>query len=773
MQLHFIIFYSFIINCVNLWSNQLTGTVINKIDSHPVEFANVILLSSADSSFLAGTYTKADGFFSFDKLDKDTYILKISYIGYEEYIRDVFLPQEPNDTVIIELSRLTENLNEVVIASKVPPFQMNNNNLIANVSTTLLNSVGTASDVLQRIPGIVMEDGKITVFGKGEPVVYLNNRKVRDNQELERLESSEISTVELFTGPSAKYDAEGRAVLLIKTKKNPNGFSAQLVERIRQGNHTGDNENVTVSYTKDNLILFASGYHQYGKMTVDENHHIILHSERQWEHNINMPAYKYSNNSRQVSAGFDWTPNKRHAIGGQYLFYTLKHVSPSQTNSITYLDNAPYDESFQETFLKEDRYQHSLNSFYKGDFNERVSLRFDVDYLKTHNNRAQFTEEISNPENRTINTFSQTDYDLYAGKLMNSYRTDAGLLEFGGEYGYIAGNGSMLNPEKYTGDNIYSNSEQKTAFFISYSHKFGNIQFDAGLRYEHTQEKFTEDSVKTPIIDRKYDDVYPNLSVSKKIRNVDLSIALNKRTQRPTFSQLNGNTFYVNRFVFQKGNPYLKKTDIYDINCKAIFKNFYWNVGYTYEKDPVTFYYQKQEANSNGILSTFANFSRYQELNSKFNFNSKIAFWQPNYTVGIRKPFFSTDYGSQKLTYDQPDYFFRAYNDFILPESFVLSCNFRYQSDCAYYYIKLQSQQQFDLGLRKSLFENRIRLNLEFYDIFNWVKEQNFRHLNNFDWNTDKKRETRYVLLSITYLFNNYQKKYRGGSAAENDINRF
>lgn len=728
-----IILLSFIINYNILYASDLSGFVKDSITHHPVEFANVILLSSADSSFMAGTYTKADGFFSFDKLDKDTYILKISYLGYEEYIRDVFLPQEPNDTVIIELSRLTENLNEVVVTSKVLPFQMNNNNLIANVSTTLLNSVGTASDVLQRIPGIRMEDDKIMVFGKGEPVVYLNNRKMRDNQELEKLESAEISTVELIINPPAKYDAEGRAVLLIKTKKNQDGFSAHLVERIRQGNHTGDNENASVSYTKDNLTLFASFYRQYGKITVNENHHIILHSDRQWEHNINEPAYLYSNNSRQISAGFDRTLNKRHAIGGQYLFYTLKQVSPSQTNSITYLDNAPYDESFQETFLNEDRYQYSLNAFYKGDFNERFSLRFDFDYLKTHNSRTQFTKDISGLENRTVNTFSQTGYDLYAGKLINSYRTDAGLLEFGGEYGYIAGNGFMLNPEKYTGDNIYSNREQKAAFFISYSHKFADIQFDAGLRYEHTQEKFTEDSVKTPVIDRQYGDVYPSLSISQKIGNADLSIALNKRTRRPTFSQLNGNTFYVNRFVFQKGNPYLKKTDIYDINCKVIFKNFYWNAGYTYEKDPVTFYYQKQDAVSNGILSTFANFSRYREFNSTLNFNSKIAFWQPNYTLGIRKPFFSANYNSRELTYNQPDCFFRAYNDFILPKSFVLSCNFKYQSDYNYYYIKSQSQQRLDLGLRKSLFDNRMRLNLEFYDIFNREKEQRFIQLNNFN----------------------------------------
>ena len=30
-----------------------------------------------------------------------------------------------------------------------------------------------------------------------------------------------------------------------------------------------------------------------------------------------------------------------------------------------------------------------------------------------------------------------------------------------------------------------------------------------------------------------------------------LSLAFNKRTHRPSFSQLNGNVVYINRFVFQ------------------------------------------------------------------------------------------------------------------------------------------------------------------------------------------------------------------------------
>jgi hypothetical protein len=752
---------------------SISGKIIEESTQTPLAYANILLLSLPDSAFVSGTTSSEGGLFQFDKVNNGKYLLKVLYIGFETKLITVDVAANPVDLGNISLKE-SNVLREVVITSKTPPFQSGNNGgLIANVSTTLLSTVGTANDVLQRMPGIILEDGKIKVFGKGAPVVYINNRKVRDNQELERLESSEISTVELITNPGAKYDAEGRSVLLIKTKSKSDGFSAQVMERIRQGNHLGDNENVSVSYTKNNANFFASYYHQYRKSDAEENHHILVNSDTIWKHDLSMPSYINTNHTQQVSAGLDWTLNKKQAVGVQYQLYTRKYEVPIEINALTYLNEDIYDELFSKTITKESPRQHLVNAFYTGDFSDRFSLRFDFDYLKTHNNKDQFTEESSNLENRTINTFSKTDYDMYAGKLVNSYQSEIGLIEFGGEYNNIAGSGYVLNPENYTDNNIFTNKEQKAAAFINYSQSFGDIKFSAGLRYEFTHEEFTEDSIKTTIIDRTYHDIYPNISISKKIKNVDLSLVFNKRTRRPSFTEMNGNTIYVNRFLFQKGNPYLKKTNIYDMNFQTVFKMFYANLGYTYAKNPVNLFFREQELSRNAVLSTFENFPEHQEFNATLNFNSKISFWQPNYTVGICKPFFSTNYNGVKESFNKEDYFFKAYNDFTLPKSFVFSCNFRYQSDYNNCYIKTKGQKQIDLGVRKSLLDNKLKLNLEIYDIFNWVKEQYDMNLNDLFWNIDRKKETRYIQLSITYQFNNYSKKYRGKSAAQDDINRF
>jgi hypothetical protein len=429
--------------------------------------------------------------------------------------------------------------------------------------------------------------------------------------------------------------------------------------------------------------------------------------------------------------------------------------------------------SLSQSYTKDNDYRHLVNAFYNGDFSEHFSMRFDFDYLKNYDDRTQHSDETINAtETNTVDISNQTDYDLYAGKLTDSYKSSAGLIEFGGEYNHISGVGFVRSTGS-TDNSEFTNTEQKAAGFVSYSHKLSAINLSAGLRYEFTSEQYTEGSDRQPVIDRTYSDFYPNISLSTTIENVDLSLAFNKRTLRPSFTQMNGNVIYINRFVFQKGNPYLNKSNIYDVDLQAILKPFYLNIGYYYVENPVLLFFEAQKNNANAILLTYANFPKMQDLHATLNFNHKIAFWQPNYTAGLGKPFFSAMYEGQEIAYNKVNYFFRAYNDFTLPAGFVLSCNFRYQSDQQDAFFESKGYRRFDAGLRNSFFDNTLRLNLMVYDIFDWVKGRNDMKLNSLSWNADKKFETRYVSLSITYMFNSYRKKYRGGSAAQDDINRF
>lgn len=748
--------------------STVEGNIIDE-KNEPIEFANILLLSKVDSTFIKGTISSNGGLFKIADIKNDNYIIKASFIGYKDAYRNISL-NHSTDAVRICLSTSENLLGEVVITSKIAPFKMEGGNIIANVSMSLLNSVGNANDVLQRIPGIIMEDNKINVLGKGNPIVYINNKKLNSYQELESLESLNIATVELITNPGAKYDAEGRAVLIIKTKEKQNGLSVLLSERLTISTRLNDTENISIAYSRDKINFFTTYYHNNQSTRITGTDYYYIKSKDTWEHTIDNP-HRYSYYENRITTGSDIELNDKNIIGGQYNFYSMLSNNDLKAKGYTYLNGAPNDEIASKSIVKEKPNQHLVNLFYDGKFNDKFNLHFDFDYLNNKTKRDQHTHEISQREDKDVNILSKSNFELLASKITSTYKIGKGNINFGTEWNRIKGNGFLINNEGYTKNNIYTNNEEKVAIFFSYETSYKNYRFNVGLRYEHTIEKSTEDSIQTEKYNRKYNMFYPSLSISKTINDIQLSLMFNRRVRRPSFTELNDNTFYVNKFVLQKGNPFLEKVDIFDFNLISKYKMFSLNLGYSHQDNPIA-YSSELDNDYERIYLTLANYSRYEEITSVLNFNHNISFWNPNYTISVIKPYFTTTYLDEKIDYNKIDYSFIAYNDFILPNNFTFSLNFRYRSNYNYYLIKVRNYKRFDVGLRKSLFNKNLRLNLEMRDVFNWVKEKNTVKVNDILFNQQRERETQYVIFSISYQFNNYKKIYRGKNAAENDINR-
>ena len=117
-------------------------------------------------------------------------------------------------------------LGEVTVKSSVPITRMENNALVTNVKGTILEKLGTAKDVLGRLPGIIVERGVVSVLGKGSPAIYINGRLVRNDNVLDQLQSVKIKKVELVNNPGARYDASISSVICIYVERNPGeGFS--------------------------------------------------------------------------------------------------------------------------------------------------------------------------------------------------------------------------------------------------------------------------------------------------------------------------------------------------------------------------------------------------------------------------------------------------------------------------------------------------------------------------------------------------------------------
>ena len=103
-------------------------------------------------------------------------------------------------------------LGEVVVQGQRPAHKLGREGLITSVDGTILSRLGTAEDVLRNVPGVRSKDDGLEVFGKGKPLIYINNRLMRDASELNELKSQDIISVEVITNPGAKYDASVQSV---------------------------------------------------------------------------------------------------------------------------------------------------------------------------------------------------------------------------------------------------------------------------------------------------------------------------------------------------------------------------------------------------------------------------------------------------------------------------------------------------------------------------------------------------------------------------------
>ena len=238
---------------------QIKGKVVDKSNSEPLAFANIVIVQDKDSTAFVGTVTDMEGNFMLETT-KENLVVKVSYLGY--VTTSVTVKQNVLNT--IELEEDANLLGEVVIKGTRQHFKMENGGIAMDVANSPLKNVGTANDVLEKQPFIVKNGDAISVLGKGTPLIYINNRLVRNDNELERLSSTHIKKVTVITNPGPEYDASVSAVVLIEAIRPPGeGIGGEVFGRMDVRSKISADGAVDLNYRKNKLDLFA--YYGYSE----------------------------------------------------------------------------------------------------------------------------------------------------------------------------------------------------------------------------------------------------------------------------------------------------------------------------------------------------------------------------------------------------------------------------------------------------------------------------------------------------------------------------
>ena len=449
------------VECTHKTDRHLTGTVIDE-NRQPVPYANVYLLHPSDSTVIGGGVSNEAGVFVIP-YELPKVLVRISYVGYKTVYR--LCSNEQVGT--IQMKPETMTIKGVVVNGERPKVQLQGNSLVMNVEGTVMERMGTAEDVLSRVPTISKKGDVFEILGKGVPLIYLNNRKLTDLQELKNIQSDNIKNVEVIQNPGARYDASVNAVIIIRTKRMAGeGLGVELTSWSRKDRGYVNNERVNLTYRTGRLELFANLFGAYNKKWSRSEFEQTVFADTLWVI-TNREEEHVRNPFLEGRFGFNYQLNDNNSFGGFYqnTYDYMKVAFEDDDNLLA--NGSPYDH-LQNSSIKraEGVPKHQVNLYYTGKIGN-LSIDFNADYTyRNQRNRNQQQELSDEYDDRDVSTYALTRSRLMAEKLFVTHPIGKGKIEVGEEYTNTRWNSSFENKEGYIANSNNEQHEQAIAPFI-------------------------------------------------------------------------------------------------------------------------------------------------------------------------------------------------------------------------------------------------------------------------------------------------------------------
>ena len=357
-------------------AQSITGKIVDE-QGNAIQFANVAMLQSKDSVFVKGVVSDENGSFILNTPHQNG-IVKVTCIGY----RTVFLNVTDDNLGVIVLKEESMTLGDVIVKSSLPKSKLKNGAVITTVAGSILEKTGNIYNLLDRIPNVTTQNGKINIFGIGEPVIYINGKKVRDNTELDRLNPDEISTVEVKQNPGAQYASNVKAVIRINTKKRTKdgfGFETRTFGKNDENSRIGGYEQLNINYQKKGLETFTVLKIKDAESSIKQDLVQNTYVDNVWHQRTDI---KGSIRNRQLYCGLgvNYQISNNSFIGASFNFNRMFNKAVSNIATTIYKDYAFTEESASDIAKPGNMSLANSNVYYMGKIGI-VDINFNTDWL--------------------------------------------------------------------------------------------------------------------------------------------------------------------------------------------------------------------------------------------------------------------------------------------------------------------------------------------------------------------------------------------------------
>jgi hypothetical protein len=154
---------------IGIRAQSLSGRLVDLNSNRPLRRASVNLTTLKDSTQTLNTISDSSGRFEFRNLSPDSFVLRISFVGYDDFKQIVGIKNSHVDLGTLFLPKSIKELGEVVVVTEVPPVQQKGDTLEYNASQFKVNTDATAEELVKKLPGVTV-DKQGTVTAQGEQV---------------------------------------------------------------------------------------------------------------------------------------------------------------------------------------------------------------------------------------------------------------------------------------------------------------------------------------------------------------------------------------------------------------------------------------------------------------------------------------------------------------------------------------------------------------------------------------------------------------------------
>ena len=593
---YFLFFNSFV-------QAQITSISGNLIDSNkePLAFINALVYHSNGNYIGVGALSDQNGFFLIKDIPNGTYTIKFSALGFEEKtvenitISTTNLQVELGAVTILESSYQLESID--LIAEKAI-LERKIDRAVLNVSSIMSASGGTALDLLEQTPGIVVDrqNLSISMMGKGGVRIMVNGRmNYLPNDAvgayLAGINADNIETIELITTPPANFDAEGNAGYINIILKNNQELGYNLNGNLSGGydggslgnsgfnfNYVGERVRINSNYafTLRHNDVPANISRRFFTDTFEESNEFKILRE----HNRNVHNFIFaleSDVSDIIVVGMNVNLFKN--------YFWLNEYRDVFTNQ----DLMNYDKQARTESTLWQNYQ--INTFVNVELSNEFKMQLSFDYLGYENrqpDRYQNTlnYQRSTPEIQTIESLKKSPFKIvYSNLDFNQQLSDQLKLTYGMKVIFSSFDNEQLVKKDEVIDNNFS-----ALTFLDESNYSGYLSVDlslneklllkGGIRYEHTlTEVITNDQI---VVDRDYGNFFPSIFMGYQINDENkTNLSYTRRINRPSFKNMAPFFIYVDERSAFTGNPLLQPSFTDNFQFDYYFKSFFAQLSYS------------------------------------------------------------------------------------------------------------------------------------------------------------------------------------------------